>query len=163
MKMMLIMTTTSSMIFTQINHPMAMGLLLLLQTTMTSMLTGLMYNSFWFSYILFLMFMGGMLVLFIYLTSIASNEMFYMSKKIIIMVIMMMIFFMMIKYNKLNMNNQETVSSMLINNLSTKSLMKLYNSPTNMLMLMLVMYMFITLIMVVKITNIYKGPLRKMS
>lgn len=40
------------------------------------------------------------------------------------------------------------------------SLNKLYNFPTNILTILLINYLFLTLIAVVKITNIFEGPLR---
>merc|ERR1739838_23170 len=62
--------------FTRLVHPLAIGLALLFQTILICCTTGLSNLSFWFSYILFLIFLGGILVLFIYVTSLASNEMF---------------------------------------------------------------------------------------
>nr|QNV11699.1 NADH dehydrogenase subunit 6 [Rhamphomyia barbata] len=79
-----LMIMISSFIFMQMNHPLAMGLMLLMQTFLICLITGLMTKSFWFSYILFLIFLGGMLVLFIYVTSLASNEMFSMSMNLMI-------------------------------------------------------------------------------
>nr|AVN67212.1 NADH dehydrogenase subunit 6 [Allacta australiensis] len=163
--MMLNMMLITSMIFTQINHPMTMGLMLLIQTTMVSMYSGLMSQSFWFSYILFLMFMGGMLVLFIYLTSIASNEMFNMSTKVIIFSIMtMIILIILFSMNKLsNTQNQEMINFLMLKNPLINSLTKLYNQPTGIITILLASYLFLTLIAVVKITNIFMGPLRQMN
>jgi NADH-ubiquinone oxidoreductase chain 6 len=47
-----------------------------LQTIITFLIRGLINKRFWFQYILFIVFVGGMLVLFIYLTRLASNECF---------------------------------------------------------------------------------------
>nr|YP_010946762.1 NADH dehydrogenase subunit 6 [Pseudophoraspis kabakovi]WGO57519.1 NADH dehydrogenase subunit 6 [Pseudophoraspis kabakovi] len=166
MKLLLLsMSYTMSIMFTQMNHPLAMGLMLLIQTMMVSMITGLLTQSFWFSYVLFLIFLGGMLVLFIYVTSLASNEMFSLSTKLLIMsiVIMMisMTLFSTLKFP--NLMNQESFSFLMINNNSSLPLTKLYNQPTNMITIMLASYLFLTLIAVVKITNIFKGPLRQFN
>lgn len=40
---------------------------------------------------------------------------------------------------------------------------KLYNYPTNLITLLLINYLFFTLIVVVKITNFYYGPLRNLN
>nr|UOU85341.1 NADH dehydrogenase subunit 6 [Pollenia vagabunda] len=159
-----------NIIFMNMKHPLAMGLILLIQTTLICLSSGLMTKSFWFSYILFLTFMGGMLVLFIYITSLASNEMFTFSMKLTI--ISLSIFtIMMITLNYLDMNifmnyqnteiltNYNSNSYILENSLS---LNKLYNYPTNMLTILLINYLLITLIAVVKITKLFKGPLRPM-
>nr|UQJ73496.1 NADH dehydrogenase subunit 6 [Diamesa sp. 11XL] len=159
----------SSTIFMQMKHPMAMGLMLLVQTALICVITGNYSKTFWFSYVLFLIFLGGMLVLFIYVTSLASNEMFSFSMKIFILsgtFLIISLFFMIIMDNSLIANflsNNEVYSltdmKSFINE-NTVSLNKLYNFPTNMITILLINYLFLTLIAVVKITNIYEGPLR---
>jgi NADH-ubiquinone oxidoreductase chain 6 len=56
-----------------------MGLVLIVHTIRIGVVTGIMARNFWFSYILFLVFLGGVLVLFIYITRLASNEKFIFS------------------------------------------------------------------------------------
>nr|YP_009630597.1 NADH dehydrogenase subunit 6 [Diamphipnoa annulata]QBR55104.1 NADH dehydrogenase subunit 6 [Diamphipnoa annulata] len=160
----------SSIMFTQMSHPLAMGLMLLIQTLLICLITGMIAPSFWFSYILFLVFLGGLLVLFIYVTSLASNEMFTLSSKaFFLMSVPMIISFMII----LAVNTQglmtDTTTGDMLNISSTLNfeeeasmfLMKLYNTNTSIITLMLVLYLFLTLIAVVTITNIFKGPLRE--
>nr|WGO57883.1 NADH dehydrogenase subunit 6 [Blattella parilis] len=159
------LSTMLSIIFTQMNHPLAMGLILLIQTVMISLISGMLSQSFWFSYILFLIFLGGMLILFIYVTSLASNEMFFLSTKIIIFSIfltsLMMFLF---SWSKLsNIQNQEMINFLMMNNPLFSSLTKLYNQPTGIITILLASYLFLTLIAVVKITNIFMGPLRQMN
>nr|UQJ73509.1 NADH dehydrogenase subunit 6 [Diamesa sp. 1XL] len=159
----------SSTIFMQMKHPMAMGLMLLVQTALICLVTGNYSKTFWFSYVLFLIFLGGMLVLFIYVTSLASNEMFSFSMKIFIMsitILFISLIMMLVMDNSMIANflsNNEVYSMMDMKsfiNENTVSLNKLYNFPTNMLTILLINYLFLTLIAVVKITNIYEGPLR---
>nr|UBN08895.1 NADH dehydrogenase subunit 6 [Panesthia parva] len=165
--MKLIFMTVSSLLsisFTQMNHPLAMGLILLLQTIMISMITGLTTQSFWFSYILFLIFIGGMLVLFIYITSLASNEMFTLSTKLLYSLMFLTPPMMIImKVNFPITMSQETWMFLMVNNSTPLPLLKLYNFPTGIMTIMMVIYLLITLIAVVKITSIFKGPLRQMN
>nr|WGO57428.1 NADH dehydrogenase subunit 6 [Panesthia angustipennis cognata] len=165
--MKLIFMTMSSLLsisFTQMNHPLAMGLILLIQTIMISMITGLSSQSFWFSYILFLIFIGGMLVLFIYITSLASNEMFMLSTKLICLLMLITLpILIIVKMNLSITINQETSMFLMINNSTSLPLLKLYNYPTGIMTIMMAIYLLITLIAVVKITNIFKGPLRQMN
>jgi len=70
--------------FTQIKHPIAIGPILLIQTVIVCLIRGTTFKSFWFSYILFIIIIGGILVLFIYITRLASNETFSPSNKILI-------------------------------------------------------------------------------
>nr|YP_010946931.1 NADH dehydrogenase subunit 6 [Symploce maxima]WGO57688.1 NADH dehydrogenase subunit 6 [Symploce maxima] len=166
MKIMLMaLSTLLSVSFTQMSHPLAMGLILLIQTVFISLISGMLSQSFWFSYVLFLIFLGGMLILFIYVTSLASNEMFFLSMKIslssmfvlLISTIMLSLLIMPL------LQNQETILFMSTNNYLINSLTKLYNQPTGLITILLASYLFLTLIAVVKITNIFSGPLRQMN
>nr|YP_009231565.1 NADH dehydrogenase subunit 6 [Dixella aestivalis]ALZ48586.1 NADH dehydrogenase subunit 6 [Dixella aestivalis] len=161
-----------SFIFTQMKHPLAMGMMLLIQTLLICLITGMMSNTFWFSYVLFLTFLGGMLVLFIYVTSLASNEMFSLSMKITMMfffILMITAFMTLIMdksliysyFNNNEMNSITQKTSFIQEN--SIILNKLYNYPTNLINLLMMNYLFLTLIAVVKITNIFYGPLRQMN
>jgi NADH-ubiquinone oxidoreductase chain 6 len=70
--------------FTQVKHSIAIGLILLIQAVIVCLIRGKIYRSFWFSYILFIIIIGGILVVFIYITRLASNETFSPSNKILI-------------------------------------------------------------------------------
>nr|AMN09039.1 NADH dehydrogenase subunit 6 [Pedicia sp. ZK-2016] len=158
-----------SLMFMQMKHPLAMGIILLIQTFLICLMTGSFAKTFWFSYVLFLVFLGGMLVLFIYVTSLASNEMFMFSMKLFMtmmtIIIMMWIIIMMMDSSIITsmMMNNEMMSNMNMELYITENsinLNKLYNFPTNMITLLLINYLFLTLIIIVKITNNFQGPLR---
>nr|YP_010414490.1 NADH dehydrogenase subunit 6 [Nepsalus decorosus]URT60643.1 NADH dehydrogenase subunit 6 [Nepsalus decorosus] len=168
--MSLLLTTLNiimSLNFTQMKHPLAMGLTLLLQTIIISLTCGLYTYTYWFAYILFLIMLGGMLVLFIYVTSLASNELFSFSilnlmLSILLLSITVMIIFFMDK-TMLLLNNMEMMK-FYTNNLFMEnelSLNKLYNNPTTNITLMMMNYLLLTLIVIVKIVNINYGPLRQ--
>nr|YP_007025991.1 NADH dehydrogenase subunit 6 [Chrysopa pallens]AFL65895.1 NADH dehydrogenase subunit 6 [Chrysopa pallens] len=155
-----------SLNFIQTKHPLAMGLNLLIQTIFISLLCGFMSFTYWFSYVLFLIMLGGMLVLFLYVTSLASNELFsfnmlYMLMMLIISTFLSIILIFNDKFMWL-MSNIETINFNLISNLENENnLIKLYNNPTMNLTMLMIIYLFLTLIIVVKITNINYGPLRQ--
>nr|ANJ70633.1 NADH dehydrogenase subunit 6 [Pterostichus madidus] len=169
--MLLLLSLTMTIIFLFLKHPMSMGLILFIQTLLISLITGMFSYSYWYSYILFLVMVGGMLVLFIYMTSLASNEMFNFSIKmslfIIMSILMIMFSFLMIDYmiiNPLlkNSNMMEMINNlMMLKNENLLSLNMIYNIPNNLISFMLMNYLFLTLIAVVKISNINHGPLRQ--
>nr|YP_010725968.1 NADH dehydrogenase subunit 6 [Anopheles barbirostris]WDY83663.1 NADH dehydrogenase subunit 6 [Anopheles barbirostris] len=161
-----------SFIFMQMKHPLSMGLMLLIQTFLTCLLTGIYVKTFWFSYVLFLIFLGGMLILFIYVTSLSSNEMFSMSFSLttlslmIFSVLMMLFFFMDKSLTEQFISNMEMEKISMMNNLINEnilSLNKMYNFPTNLITLLLINYLFLTLLVTVKITKKFYGPLRPMN
>nr|YP_009469741.1 NADH dehydrogenase subunit 6 [Tropidomantis tenera]AVE15631.1 NADH dehydrogenase subunit 6 [Tropidomantis tenera] len=157
---------TLSVIFLFLDHPLSMGLILFLQAIMMCLISGIMSLSFWFSYILLLIYLGGMLVLFMYVTSLASNEMFFLSNKITMIIILlpMMFLYMYIMNTDYTMNSYESMETdSIINLYSNNFLLKMYNQPINNMTIMIAAYLFLTLIAVVKMISIYKGPLRQMN
>nr|APX39924.1 NADH dehydrogenase subunit 6 [Hydrothassa fairmairei] len=163
--LLLILMWLMSIMVMFLNHPLSLGLILLLQTIMISMLIGLMSLNFWYSYILFLIMIGGMLILFIYMTSVASNEKFKFSYKlfllfIFMMIIMLITIFMDNLYFNLKINSYDVMNQNYCYNFKL-SINKYMNYPQNFILLMMILYLLITLIMVVKITNINYGPLRQ--
>lgn len=146
-----------------------MGFSLIIQTILVCLISGLTSKTFWFSYILFLIFIGGILILFIYISSLSSNEKISFSlntfKKIIIPFIFLI--FLIIfkdKFYLRNLNNSETNNLndfIFLINENYLNLTKLYDTPNNIITIILVIYLLLSLIVVVKITNSFIGPLRQ--
>nr|AXS64949.1 NADH dehydrogenase subunit 6 [Elateroidea sp. 3 KM-2017] len=154
----------TTVIFTLTNHPLATGLTLLMQSMLIATATGMLAFNFWFSYVLFLVMVGGMLILFIYMTSVASNEKFKFSQKMLFFTLLTTIPVLLmwaLSNQILESLNNEIMSSIMehmkINNLLNKFL----SFPSNWMYLLIINYLLMTLIVVVKITKIAHGPLRK--
>nr|YP_010852545.1 NADH dehydrogenase subunit 6 [Nycteribia formosana]WGL38774.1 NADH dehydrogenase subunit 6 [Nycteribia formosana] len=153
-------------IFFITKHPLTMSLILMIQTLIISILSSMMNKNSWFSFILFLIFIGALLILFIYITSLTSNKLFNFSYKMIIMPLMFFFIFYLINKNlymwnfmnsdMLNMNNYNKISNLY-------ELIMLFNYPSNMLIFMIMMYLLFTLISIIKITKFNKGPFRMMN
>nr|URX53587.1 NADH dehydrogenase subunit 6 [Neotermes cf. meruensis] len=163
MTTLIMMSATTSAMFTQMNHPLAMGLMLLLQTMMMCLISGLMHQSFWFQYILFMVFVGGMLVLFIYVASLASNEMFTLSTKMTMMMTVVVLAAVMGEGRNTINTKDATTFNMMTNDEVVMMTSKLYNQPNGTMTILMALYLLMTLIVVVKITNISEGPLRQTS
>nr|YP_009470469.1 NADH dehydrogenase subunit 6 [Rhadinosa nigrocyanea]AVF96884.1 NADH dehydrogenase subunit 6 [Rhadinosa nigrocyanea] len=147
----------TSMMFMMLNHPILLSMMILIQTTLISLKIAMNIKITWFSYVLFLVMVGGMLVLFLYMTNVASNEKFYVSNKIIIMVMLMIPTTMIMSMNK----NQKfkSINESIINYKYT--LNKMFNETFSLMIIMMMIYLLITMIMAVKLTDLDKGPLRK--
>lgn len=158
----------NSIIFTQTNHPISMGLILLIQTLLTCLITGLIAKRFWFSYILFLIFIGGILILFIYIASLASNEKFSFSflPPLKIMAVISILIILLLNdnfwFNPPFFNGELDLLSntnfMIKENHMATS--KIYETPNNWIIIFLINYLLLNLIIIVKITNTFIGPLR---
>nr|YP_009406989.1 NADH dehydrogenase subunit 6 [Typhlatya monae]ASA39525.1 NADH dehydrogenase subunit 6 [Typhlatya monae] len=163
---MIMLTSSISITFTKIIHPLAMGTTLLIQTTIISFMMTFTLKTTWFSYILFLIFLGAMLVLFIYVASLAPNEPLHLSYQLIVILTLTMILTLtLLIIDPLIMSSpvftESTEMSFFFNpNSSNLSLNSMYNSSSMKMTLFLILYLLLTLVVVVKITSTHFGPLR---
>nr|YP_010875354.1 NADH dehydrogenase subunit 6 [Nycteribia allotopa]WGW15008.1 NADH dehydrogenase subunit 6 [Nycteribia allotopa] len=143
-----------------------LSLILMIQTLIISILSSMMNKNSWFSFILFLIFIGALLILFIYITSLTSNKLFNFSYKMMMIPLIFMLIFMMMNkklylWNFINSDMFIMEKYNYINNFY--ELIMLFNFPSNMLILMIMMYLLFTLISIMKITKFNKGPFRLMN
>nr|YP_010999471.1 NADH dehydrogenase subunit 6 [Hetaerina titia]WPM98313.1 NADH dehydrogenase subunit 6 [Hetaerina titia] len=163
--LLMLLNTGNAVVFGRMKHPISMGALLITQTILICMITNNMAPNAWFSYILFLVFLGGLLVLFIYMTSVASNELFQkdlLPLNLIYIILTLIIIVMMMKDPYLLNNVMENYfqfnsKSVDVNATPVSSML---NPPYNLITMLAVLYLFLTLIVVVKITEYLQGPLR---
>lgn len=142
------------------------GFILILQTIIIIILIGKLNLNFWLSFIIFLIFIGGILILFIYVVSIIINKIkkqqinfIYFFLKIVFLLIIL-IYYINSSYHK---NYETIIFNFLIqlNNETSINLLKLYNIPNLIINLILIIYLFIIIIICSKITNFHLGPFFK--
>nr|YP_009642769.1 NADH dehydrogenase subunit 6 [Aiolocaria hexaspilota]QCO91582.1 NADH dehydrogenase subunit 6 [Aiolocaria hexaspilota] len=160
--MLLLITTSTLMLF--LKHPLSMGFIILTHTIIMSMIMGLLSLNFWFSYILMLIMIGGLLVLFIYMTSVASNEKFKFNMILLLFFLFMISWFLMkiIFLNKYQLNfdmNNELLKNMYFN----LNMNKFISFPNSNIFILIMFYLLVTMIAIVKITKVNFGPLRQMN
>uniref|UniRef100_A0A7D5TXN8 NADH-ubiquinone oxidoreductase chain 6 n=1 Tax=Trogoderma variabile TaxID=888089 RepID=A0A7D5TXN8_9COLE len=165
MTILMMLSIFLSLSFIMLIHPLSMGVILLLQTLIITMKSGFMNSSFWYSYIMFLIMVGGMMVLFIYMTSVASNEKFKFSKSILSLWLIILPITLIPVWLNIPMVlpswNQESMKMIYYS--SNESMTKFINQPSNFLLFMTIIYLLVTMIAVVKIANSKKGALRQKS
>nr|YP_010411309.1 NADH dehydrogenase subunit 6 [Epiverta chelonia]URN72942.1 NADH dehydrogenase subunit 6 [Epiverta chelonia] len=162
---MLIMIISCMIIF--LNHPFSLGMTILIQSILISLTIGTMNFNFWYSYILMLIMIGGLLILFIYMTSIASNEKFKINFLIFLIFSLIISSTMMIWMAKNCHLNEFLYKNFLIFKMNNNynfnySLSKFLNYPSLKILLITIFYLLITMIASVKICKIKLGPLRQM-
>nr|ART65985.1 NADH dehydrogenase subunit 6 [Stereomastis sculpta] len=157
------LTLFISLLFLFLKHPLSLGLTLLFQTVSICLTSGVKMTSYWFSYILFLIFLGGLLVLFIYVSSLASNEKLKFSPPLTLFVslffpISIILFFLdpLLTSFKINF----FPSSLIFKEGVQQTIAAIYNPSSMSFTLFLISYLLLCLLVVVKISNIYSGPLR---
>nr|YP_009440932.1 NADH dehydrogenase subunit 6 [Hydromanicus wulaianus]AHC32062.1 NADH dehydrogenase subunit 6 [Hydromanicus wulaianus] len=153
------------LIFTK--NPLNMGFMIIIQTLMFCLLMNFNIHIYWMSYIVYLVMLGGILILFMYMCSISSNEiikfnfniLMFLSITFIINFIWMMNFHWIFKINLIN----NYTMNFFVNSNNMINISKIYNKFSMIITLMLVIYLLISMTMVTTFTNNYSGPLRSLK
>lgn len=138
-------------------HPLAIVLALICFSLVVSLITGFFINSFWFRYILFLVIVGGILVVFIYITRVASNEKFLFKYNFIYSIIFFFIIIFPLYFFLKNYFKRRDLNLISYENIINKFIIFPYCS----IIALIIVYLLVTLIVVVKITQLNIGPLRQ--
>jgi len=145
-----------SSLFILRSHPIILITIILTQAIIICLSTWLSFNLRWFSFILFLIFLGGLIVLFIYISRLASNEKFYIKINNLILIAMLIapiiIFYLTNQLNR-TYHHSEIVT---IKNI----FIELYSKSIFMPTCLTIVFLLLTLIVVVKIRSKYEGPIR---
>nr|YP_009504406.1 NADH dehydrogenase subunit 6 [Macrodorcas seguyi]AWX65996.1 NADH dehydrogenase subunit 6 [Macrodorcas seguyi]QDH52457.1 NADH dehydrogenase subunit 6 [Macrodorcas seguyi] len=162
MMMIFVTSIIPAMFLPIVNHPLSLGLLLLIQSILIALISGWMNLTFWYSYILLLIMIGGMLVLFMYMTSVASNEKFKFSPLLsaTLLTIIITMIPLQLTIDQWTISSKIMISEDMKYSFPLLSLNKFLNFPSIMISLSLIIYLLITLIVVIKISSFKQGPLR---
>nr|AJE61809.1 NADH dehydrogenase subunit 6 [Cephus sareptanus] len=155
------------------SHPVEMMIYLVVFSIITCMKISLLYKNFWFSYMLFLSMVGGILVLFLYFVSTASNEKYKMNFNFFINFLMMLIstftILMFIMYTfdyfsmnmfEYNMNYKLIITMKNWSNINSFNMYQMFNNNYK-ITLMMMIYLLFTLFSVMKMCMKMYGPLRQ--
>nr|ASY97541.1 NAHD dehydrogenase subunit 6 [Scolopendra dehaani] len=131
-------------------NPITLIMIIMLQTMWTALLTNMNKEMFWYGYILILIFLGGMLILFSYICSLASNEIFHkFNISILLLSLLTMTMNFKIPFNSTSNYNFMNTTTLYMQNF--------------MMMMLLLAYLLITLLIITKITMYKSGPLQQIS
>nr|QQV69869.1 NADH dehydrogenase subunit 6 [Opisthoteuthis sp. JN-2021] len=163
MSMMLLLSFSFALISltTMMIQPLSLGFMLMILSIISSMMVSFISYS-WYGYMLFLVYVGGMLVMFMYVISLIPNTLFFSMKGVFFFFlfffcVLLMIYFSFYSYMNLNM------MEFIYMNMNT---MSMGNSGLIMLgynfycYIMLGMLLLFVLISIVKICYYCEGPLR---
>nr|YP_010596845.1 NADH dehydrogenase subunit 6 [Cycetogamasus diviortus]WAK85131.1 NADH dehydrogenase subunit 6 [Cycetogamasus diviortus] len=134
-----------SLLFCANSHPVALILILIMTSIFSSLLISTLLKSSWLSLIFILIMLGGMLILFIYIASLASNEPFLKSKMIYFIPFVIIL----PPYKGLNKFN-----------FSDTQLFMLFSTNNSFNNCGAILYLLLSLLVVIEIISCYKSPLR---
>jgi len=137
--------------FPQLLHPLAIVITLILLTLYISIIISVLIQFSWLAYILFLVMLGGLLVLFIYVASLAPN------RKILNVSIfsprLLLLSYLIISPHSLKDSTLTNISNII-------NLKKLFFPIACNTTILLTLFLLFTLIAVVLISKFRSGPLR---
>jgi len=154
-KLLLIISSIFAVSFIIRSHPIILITIILIQTINLCLIIWLLLKSSWFAYILFIIFLGGLIVLFIYITRLASNEKFFIYISPTPIAYFTTIVITILLTNK----NEEIQIFNQFNNIN-KIFSSIYSLNVVTLTTTTIIYLLLTLIVVVKVASKYEGPLR---
>uniref|UniRef100_UPI0030DE94A5 NADH dehydrogenase subunit 6 n=1 Tax=Glyphohesione klatti TaxID=3053539 RepID=UPI0030DE94A5 len=147
----IILSATFAFSMIMSSTPLSLGLWVLFLSLMIAVLFCLISFN-WISFLIFLIYVGGLLVMFAYFSAIQPNNHFEMTK---MMSLFTFTFFSLdFPFNSLSMT---PLSLNLMNNMSLSSIYNPQNMPA---ILVMVIILSMALVAVVKISKSVKGPLR---
>nr|ADZ47924.1 NADH dehydrogenase subunit 6 [Xenophyes cascus] len=150
-------------------HPLVMGMIIMAQTLLTCLMINLINQSTWIAFMVFLLIMGGLLILFLYIISIAPNEMSQnnplTTKKTLMMVVTITLIVMLTHtWNMKHFNETCSNNPLIQMKLSEAPLFaKLFNHNMSSMVILLMLILFLNLCIMVSLVSIESGPLRLMQ
>uniref|UniRef100_UPI0030DE644E NADH dehydrogenase subunit 6 n=1 Tax=Poecilochirus davydovae TaxID=3128885 RepID=UPI0030DE644E len=139
------LTILTGLMFCSNSHPISMIITLIFASLLSSMLVSMFLKNSWFSLVFILVMLGGMLILFIYIASLASNEPFKINS--VMYTFPFLLFIPCTQFNWKAMFNE----TQMFNLFSTHSG---YNN------FIAILYLLLTLLVVMEIIICYNAPLR---
>nr|AEO18324.1 NADH dehydrogenase subunit 6 [Ricania marginalis] len=152
-----------SVITTTMKHPISMGSMLMIQTILVSNKIFKKSNMSWFAYILFITIIGGMMIMFMYMSSIASNEKFSVTMKqlMLMTIITAMTMIMMSESSMEQFNKILEKKELMIQKEETMYSIKFFNLNKMNLTIITMIILLLTMIIVTNIASTFEGPLKK--
>nr|YP_010292302.1 NADH dehydrogenase subunit 6 [Poecilobdella javanica]ULO25926.1 NADH dehydrogenase subunit 6 [Poecilobdella javanica] len=144
--MFFIMTLVVLMMY--LNSPIMLLINVLGLSLLMAWMISLLFSN-WFSFMIFLIYIGGMLVMFSYFVALSPNQMVKLSSLYLLMVMIMLIVQLLFlpMYVPMKMSYFSFSSSM-------------FSSSNIFMVLMLILILLMIMLVIVKLVDMSKGPLR---
>nr|QQQ88708.1 NADH dehydrogenase subunit 6 [Hyalella sp. n. 1 FZ-2021] len=146
-----------SFMFMQLATPLSLGAIVVVFSFFVSVSMVLICSTPWFSFLLFMLFLSGMMIIFIYVSSLASNELYFYSPYFFILVLLCLSP-VLLKNETNKLMNMSDLSASATNNYFI--MYKAYSFSVCLFTMLLIIYLLITLIVVVKNSTMEEAPLR---
>nr|AFI13756.1 NADH dehydrogenase subunit 6 [Diuraphis noxia] len=145
---------------TMMKSPLSSNLIILIQTLSLTLMINLINKTSWISFMIFILYIGGLMIIFLYISSIAFNEL-NINKNFknliykLIFIILVLIYFKM----SLNLNNMNYENKFMFED--NFYMLNMFILPNNLMMYMIMFILFFMLILIIWMLKINKGPIRQ--
>nr|YP_009501967.1 NADH dehydrogenase subunit 6 [Psylla alni]AWU49047.1 NADH dehydrogenase subunit 6 [Psylla alni] len=157
-KTLMLLAMFNSSIILVSSHPISFGIILLLQTILISICSRMITQSSWIPLTMFLVMVGGLMILFLYITSICSNKKPHFLKPKFSQLAFLSISMGLIEnYQYLFLMNENINLKDLHNMEFIKLFLPLNTFSSNFMFL----YLLVMLIIMIEMMTLNKGPMRK--
>jgi len=147
---------TLTLIYCIRSHPVLFTSIILIQTILLRTTMWISQANRWFAFILFLIFLGGLIVLFVYITRLASNELISTRAFLLTAILLTVSVIVLFIHEK-----QKNLRSFINTPLDYKLLFTgLYSTSSMTLVLLRIIYLLITLIVTIKTANKNEAPIK---
>nr|AIW06073.1 NADH dehydrogenase subunit 6 [Polyrhachis dives] len=150
------------------NHPTVIMIILLIYSLLTCLNMSLWKSNYIFSIILFLMMISGLLIIFLYFSSLISNEQFNFKLSLLNLSFMILNSFLFFFYFNFSINsykyNFSEINPILKINLSKfYSILNIFEYPLNNMTILSMFYLLISLFSIIKICSMKFFSMRKIN
>nr|YP_009695251.1 NADH dehydrogenase subunit 6 [Alicella gigantea]QAT19465.1 NADH dehydrogenase subunit 6 [Alicella gigantea] len=166
--MITLMSLSTSILFLYSTSPLLLAMFIITQAIIVSIMIFYLSSSSWFSFIFLMIFISSIMVIFVYVSSLASNELAFSSSQTMLytsvaIMVTMILLVMHLPSNYTYLMTQTNSLLMLQTHMATFTVYKMYSPVVLSMSIMMINYLLIALIAVVKNSSYSVGPLRSMN
>nr|YP_010334247.1 NADH dehydrogenase subunit 6 [Crematogaster matsumurai]UNH90056.1 NADH dehydrogenase subunit 6 [Crematogaster matsumurai] len=167
MVMMMILTAILNIL-----HPIYLIILLMFYSLMTCFLMSMWSSNFMYSIMIFLIMISGILIIFLYFSSLISNEQnkiswspYLLSNLLLNFIFLIFIYSKKYTYMYPSMSTSLNLSPLYTSNLTPQflNIMKIFIYPNNYMTLISMFYLLTSLFIIIKICSLKSSSLRKIN
>ena len=145
----MLITIISLFLFSSYKHPLILILRLIIQTISRFLIINTYQQNLWLSYIIFLIIVGGLLIIFSYLAALIPNEFFSTNNiNFILIIILLMIFVI------------PAINSIVKPSLQVRSTIKFRYFFTEKTIIFIINYFILSIFIVIFLLTLIKSPLK---
>nr|AXH38213.1 NADH dehydrogenase subunit 6 [Pseudoniphargus sp. 1-Portugal] len=151
-----------SLMFLLETTPLYLSLVIILQTIILAVILALFTMSSWFSFMLLMIYLSGMMIVFIYVSSMASNELFNPTRNLMPFSLAAMLILLFLLFPFYYLKPSDSLSHLSLDLLQTTvfKTSSIYSKSLFIMTILLIIYLLLAMIMVVKVSSFSEGPMR---